>query len=151
MPGYRAHLVGGAVAFALVLLCITKQYTMLNGVEWLCFALLGALFPDVDIKSKGQKLFYRGVVVCAVIFLVQQQWTALGVLAVAALFPQLCNHRGIFHEPWFLLAVPLISFVYVQCCMPLYASGVMWDGIFFAAGAFSHIFLDRGFKGILRF
>lgn len=116
MPGYRGHLIGGACAFALVLLCVTKPYTILNAAEWLCFTLLGSLFPDVDIKSKGQKLFYRGVVVCALIFIMQQWWQALGVLGAMALFPQLCNHRGVFHEPWFLLVVPFAAFVCKMLC-----------------------------------
>lgn len=151
MPGYKGHLFGGVCAFALVLICVTKPYTLFNGFEWFTFALLGSLFPDVDVKSKGQKLFYRIVVVCALFFSIQQWWQALSILGVIALFPQLCNHRGVFHEPWFLLAVPLSCFVVAQCCIPVYASIVFWDCIFFTAGAFSHIYLDRGIKGILRF
>lgn len=151
MPGYRGHLIGGACAFALVLLCVTKPYTLLNAGEWLCFALLGSLFPDVDVKSKGQMLFYRAVVVCALFFAIQKWWQALGILGALALFPQLCNHRGVFHEPWFLLAVPSAAVISIHCCAPQYVSVAVWDAVFFAAGAFSHIFLDRGIKGVLRF
>lgn len=151
MPGYRGHLIGGACAFALLVLFVPQTLSVFKAAEWLCFTLLGSLFPDIDTKSKGQKLFYRGIVVCALFFLVQQQWTALGILASIAVFPQLCNHRGVFHEPWFLLAVPACGFLCVKYCWPTYSTIVLWDAVFFAVGAFSHIFLDRGIKGILRF
>jgi len=151
MPGYRGHLVGGACAFVAVLLFVSQPYTVFQAAEWCCFALLGSLFPDVDIKSKGQKLFYRAVVMCAVFFALQYWWQALAILGVVALFPQLCNHRGVFHEPWFLLAVPFSAFFTIKCCAPHYTAVAYWDALFFAAGAFSHIYLDRGIKGILRF
>jgi len=62
MPGYKGHLVGGTVAYGLLFFglvgVVVKQPSMLTAGEWLLFALAGSLFPDIDIKSKGQKYFY---------------------------------------------------------------------------------------------
>src|SRR5438309_2217826 len=62
MPGYKGHLVGGTVAFGLLFFAlvgvVVRQPSMLIAGEWLLFALAGSLFPDIDIKSKGQKYFY---------------------------------------------------------------------------------------------
>src|SRR5882724_10040377 len=60
MPGYKGHLVGGAAVYVLFLCCIigVVKPSLLMASEWLIFTLAGALFPDVDIKSKGQKYFY---------------------------------------------------------------------------------------------
>ena len=63
MPGYKGHIVGAALAFAGTLLVVSKTYppTPLTALQWFLLTILGALFPDVDIKSKGQGIFYRVV------------------------------------------------------------------------------------------
>ena len=59
MPGYKGHLVGGAVAYGVtVYLLRSLNPTAITLVEWFVCTLAGALFPDVDTKSKGQKYFY---------------------------------------------------------------------------------------------
>ncbi len=56
MANYRGHIKGGFVAFALIILFALPHYhpSALTMLEWLLFTIAGSLFPDVDIKSKGQ-------------------------------------------------------------------------------------------------
>ena len=60
MPNYKTHLAGGLFAYLLSIYAVITLRTIsfALALEWLLFCLLGALFPDVDIKSKGQKIFY---------------------------------------------------------------------------------------------
>ena len=59
MPNYKGHIAGGVITYLVVLYCIKytnpSVHTVLQG---LVFCLFGSLFPDVDVKSKGQKIFY---------------------------------------------------------------------------------------------
>jgi len=59
MPNYKGHLAGGVVTYCVVLCALVGTApSFMTAGEWLLFTLAGALFPDIDIKSKGQKYFY---------------------------------------------------------------------------------------------
>ena len=97
MPGYRGHLVGGGVTY-FILLYILSIYNPDPSImaQGLIFCLVGALFPDIDIKSMGQKYFY-----IALIFL----------LAFCLLY----GHYSWFFALTFLSIVPLFNCVIVEC------------------------------------
>jgi hypothetical protein len=57
MPGYRGHLVGGTVAFALVCVITNPPFSAIGRSELLLLTCLGSLFPDIDTKSRGQRYF----------------------------------------------------------------------------------------------
>ena len=60
MSNYRGHLIGACIVYSVIIFVLsfhTKSFITLT--EWLLCTLLGSLFPDIDTKSKGQKLFYR--------------------------------------------------------------------------------------------
>ena len=105
MPGYKAHMSAGVAVFAITLVAVT-QFVMLRPhilitLQWLLCAVLGSLFPDVDIKSQGQIIFYH-IVAPVLLFLWWKQQTHLFVwVSFLALLPVLANHRGLFHKPWF--------------------------------------------------
>ena len=116
MPGYKGHLVGGVVAFGLLfavlmyLIC-TQQPSHLMIGEWLLCSLAGALFPDIDVKSKGQKYFYYVVFIFLAFLAAQQRFQMLTCFSFIAITPMLARHRGIFHCQWFVITVPLLFWI----------------------------------------
>src|SRR5438445_7190288 len=118
MPGYKGHLVGGTVAFGLLFFAlvgvVVRQPSMLIAGEWLLFTLAGSLFPDIDIKSKGQKYFYYVVFLLFLFLIYQQQFQLLSCISCITITPMLSRHRGIFHNKCFLIAMPLIVWLAVS-------------------------------------
>jgi membrane-bound metal-dependent hydrolase YbcI (DUF457 family) len=151
MPNYKGHLVGGLIAYGLLffgLFAACKPSLLVAG-EWLVFTLAGALFPDVDIKSKGQKYFYFVILLFLIILVTQQRFEMLACCSFVMISPMLVNHRGIFHNPWFLIAVPITMWILLSIAMPHLSRQFFYDGIFFIAGALSHIWLDFGTRQMM--
>lgn len=144
MPGYKGHLIGGAlVGIGLTYLIASLGVMPLNVqiTSFICI-LLGSLFPDIDIKSKGQKLFFSAAFIGAIFFVVQARQVALGITAICMIVPLIVRHRGLTHQVWFVLlisaSVALIGGIY----MPSLQHAFIVNALFFSAGALSHIFLD---------
>ncbi len=151
MPNYKGHLVGGIVAFFIVInIIIVRKVSLVIALEWLCFTLLGALFPDIDTKSKGQKIFYKALVVLLFILLIKQCFSAIILLSFIACLPLIVRHRGMCHELWFILGAPLATAFFLSFYFPQFSSLMLWDTLFFIVGAFSHVYLDVGLKRMLR-
>ena len=111
MPGYKGHLVGGALIGAAVLGGLTwsgvyspdtPQMAVLGSL-----VLLGSLFPDVDTDSRGQHIFYLTLAVLDFAFIVQGYYKWAAILGFAAMFPALGPHRGWTHTWWAMLLIPL--------------------------------------------
>lgn len=152
MPNYKGHLVGGVVAFLVALqILVVHKVSFFVGVEWLSFTLLGALFPDIDIKSKGQKIFYKFFFVIALFLLWYRRFFALSLMSLIAFFPLMVRHRGLCHRVWFVVGVPSIVVLLCNIFFPHYFMLVLWDAVFFIIGALSHLWLDFGMKKLLRF
>ncbi len=152
MPGYKGHLTGGFVAF-IALLFVMKQYhnpSMSTMIEWLSCTLAGSLFPDIDIKSKGQKWLYWVLFALFLCLFVRKSYCLLSLLGIVALVPMLVNHRGLFHKPWFMVALPASVALAVHCSAPHYFPLVARDALFFCGGALSHLWLDLGLRRMLR-
>jgi membrane-bound metal-dependent hydrolase YbcI (DUF457 family) len=144
MPNYKGHLVGGVVVYALVLLCIVgTASSVITWGEWLLCALAGCLFPDIDIKSKGQKYFYRGVLISFIVLAGQGRYEVLSCCSFVMITPMLVRHRGIFHNPLFIIFVTIIVWALGSTAAPCVSRPLFFNLLFFAAGALSHIFLDR--------
>jgi hypothetical protein len=152
MPNYKGHLAGGLVVYLIIIYCIMAHYfvSFATGFEWLLFTLAGALFPDVDIKSKGQKLFYFIVLLLFIMLLYYGYTQGLILLGVISIVPVLVRHRGIFHRLWFVVAVPLLGALILCTYMPTCDRIIMIDALFFIIGAISHLWLDFGFLRMFR-
>jgi len=152
MPGYKGHLVGGIVAYGLLFVGIlgAVRPSMITATEWLLFTLAGALFPDVDIKSKGQKYFYYVVLLFFIVLVARQRFEMLTCCSFIIISPMLVNHRGMFHSPRFVIAIPLIGWIVVSMAMPHLAYQFFFDILFFITGAISHIWLDFGTSHMLK-
>ena len=147
MPNYKGHLFGATSIFAILFfICALYKFSILEVSGWFAAILLGSLFPDIDTKSKGQKIFY-GLVFGSVLFLIFfDQWLSASFIGLFSFIPILAKHRGIFHKLWFngLLVLSGI-FILIQV-FPNYDSLIIINGAFFFLGIFSHLWLDLGFK-----
>lgn len=145
MPGYKGHIAGGVLAFCGTALVVSKLYppSPITALQWFLLSVVGALFPDVDIKSKGQGIFYRVILLCLILLYLKKDWHLFSATAFLALIPLLVNHRGIFHKIWFVIAVPFALAYVTIGSFPAYKTALLLDALFFASGAVSHIVLDR--------
>jgi len=153
MPGYKGHLLGGSAAFGLIYLAVSTAQPVgdpVQGAIWYVCTLAGALFPDIDTKSKGQKYFYWIVLGLMLYFFYKGQLLMLSYLALASITPMLVKHRGIFHNMWFIVGIIIGMHFLATKYAPTYAASVALYLIFFAAGALSHLYLDLGFRRMVR-
>lgn len=155
MPGYKQHLMGGFVAFSLLSAALTIQgiiivKSMIPVVGWAMCALAGSLFPDIDIKSKGQKYFYWLILLLMLYFTYYELFIPLASFAILSTTPMLVKHRGIFHNIWMLLAgFAVLSYVLIQW-MPRHTDLIIIHMMFFLVGVISHVWLDMGLIRMLR-
>lgn len=143
MPNYKGHLVGGVFTYALIIFIIGTVPSVVTAVEWLFFTLAGALFPDVDIKSKGQKYFYYGVFALFCLLAYQGCFYHISCCSFIVLTPMLVKHRGIFHRTWFVIAIPILIWMGISISFPHLSQQLFCNTLFFIIGALSHLFLDR--------
>lgn len=151
MSNYKGHLAGGIFVYLLSIYYIASQQevSLGTGLEWLLFCLAGALFPDVDVKSKGQKIFYWLLLILALILLINHRVQALMALGIIGVIPMIVPHRGIFHRLWFVILIPTMG-AWVTCSyLPHCTSIIVYDTLFFIIGAISHLWLDYGFRRLL--
>jgi hypothetical protein len=151
MPGYRAHIFCAVLLYGLLVLCIgafLKSYLVLSG--GLCAIIAGALFPDIDIKSKGQHYLYWIYAATLGLLLLlhwrhpKQLWTDLIIcLAVLTIAPMLGRHRGITHAPLFVLALGATFWIISAGFYPQYTAHFFFYSCCFVLGALSHIWLDK--------
>jgi len=116
MSGYRGH-ISTAIIFGLLLL-VGLSFTsvaaampvperLFKGCVIVWLAVIFALFPDIDIKSKGQLLFYRLFFVLDLILLIRGYYREAALLGFLTLIPILSRHRGWTHTIWAMLLIPL--------------------------------------------
>ena len=144
MPSYRVHLIGGFLTYVGILqLMKSAEPTIAIILQGLVFCLLGALFPDIDVKSKGQKVFYSLLFLLLFYLIMHEKYCMFVVMSFLGIIPILVRHRGIFHHIWFLLAVTFgISLAVKSWCGQM--EQVMLSNCwFFFAGTVSHVLLDR--------
>jgi len=155
MPMYKEHLLGGfASGMALLFLLSNYLYKSVTpvatAIEWMLFAFAGSLFPDVDIKSKGQKLFYRLIVALILISLYKGHLNLAVYLALFSILPMLVRHRGLFHTTWFIIVLPIGAATLASNYLPIHYYSLFYDAAFFIVGALSHLLMDFGIKGFIR-
>ena len=151
MPGYRAHIFCAILLYTAIILCIgalCKNYIVLCG--GLCAIIIGALFPDIDIKSKGQHyLYWFYAAVLAILLLLhwhqpKRLWIDLIIcLAIITIAPMLGRHRGITHAPPFIVSLGLSFWIITAGFYPVYTAQFFFCSFCFVLGALLHIWLDK--------
>lgn len=153
MPDYKGHLVGAFAFLGLSLAALGCAGYYLKPIvvaQGLFFVFLGALFPDIDTKSKGQRLFYAVMFVAMMGLLIYQKYLAGLALAILGFFPLFVKHRALFHKFWF--ATMLVVAAVLGCALywPAYTNAGIRNGLFFLVGILSHLVLDFGVRGLLK-
>lgn len=134
MSMFREHWLGGLTAYSIffiVSLIVTVSVSIVYEapVDWnptiamdplgilACFtiALLFGLFPDVDIKSKSQRIFYSLLFVLNLSLLLFQRYLESAILGLFAILPILSKHRGWTHSRITMILLPGVFLV-----IPLY-------------------------------
>ena len=145
MSMFREHWLGGLTAYSvffIVSLIVTVSVSILYGAafDWnptivldpfgilACFtvALLFGLFPDVDIKSKSQRIFYSVLFVVNLLLLfIFKRHLESAIIGLLAMLPILSKHRGWTHSRITMVLLPGLFLV-----IPLYVEysgyGVEW-------------------------
>lgn len=154
MASYRGHLSGGVVAAAACTLTVSllpyeqlaTYANLLHGWQTLAgvfiIAMLFALFPDVDTKSKGQGLFYWTISIVDGLLIWNKQVQAAAYLGLIALLPLLSKHRGWTHSipAAFIVPAPIILVPYLYDGRMLPISTIFYGAA--VVGYLSHIALD---------
>lgn len=145
MPGYKVHVgagVGVYIALLFGLSFFAIKFSFFKALEWFFCCIIGSLFPDIDVKSKGQVIFYEVITICLLYFFWKQKMAAFAWVSFLAMVPVLARHRGLFHRVWFVIALPFFSALLLSQWYPLSQKMLLFDALFFACGAISHIVFD---------
>ena len=144
MSMFREHWIGGLVAYSaffIISLIATIAVPILYGTmpqDWNptippvsdflqiigCFviAVLFGLWPDVDIKSKSQKIFYRVLFTLNVVLIVfLQRYLESALLGLFAMLPIMSKHRGWTHAKITMILLPCVFLL-----IPIYTSYPEW-------------------------
>jgi membrane-bound metal-dependent hydrolase YbcI (DUF457 family) len=147
MSSYQGHIAGGIVTYIVMskLPLVPPDSPVTTHALLFSMTLLGSLFPDVDIKSMGQKVFYHLLALFVIFCLIQKKWVALIMMSLLGLIPLVSKHRGITHNPYFLIIAPFVLHPIISHVIPVAQDFPRHYHLFFIAGAFSHLILDYGF------
>lgn len=154
MPGYKGHLAGGLATAVICTVAVSllpyqqlaEYANLLHGWQTLAgvfmVAMLFALFPDIDIKSEGQKLFYWGLFILDALLIWSKQIHAAAYLGFIAMLPLLGKHRGWTHSVFaaFIVPLPIIAIPYLYDGRTLPASALFYGAA--VTGYLSHLALD---------
>ena len=142
MSMFREHWIGGIITyttFFVISLVATLAVSLLTELPlaWNptipspaqplkiagCFAIavLFGLWPDVDIKSKSQKLFYRVLFALNAALLVFGMYLESALLGLFAMLPIISKHRGWTHSKVTMFLLPCLFLV-----IPIYVTYPEW-------------------------
>lgn len=154
MPGYRTHLLAGCGSFLLLASVLEVELqtdTPLLPLWYGGLSLLGSIFPDIDVASKMQRLFFKCSLLAAPLLLLTNRHSWFLGLSFLVLFVVLLRHRTLTHQVGFAVGMPLLlaAFLVYSYQIPSYFS--LNSAFFFIGGCLSHIMLDRSLTAIKNF
>ena len=134
MSMFREHYIGGLIAYSsffavslgvsligkFVLHLPIDQNPTVPLDPWKigsCLVIAVLSWPDVDIKSKSQQIFYRIFLVFNAILILREHYIESAVLGLFAMLPLIGKHRGWTHSRLTMLLLPatfLILPIYFQ-------------------------------------
>lgn len=147
MPNFKGHLFGGLLFYGItVFLFSLGKVSWATQLYWLSATLAGALFPDIDIKSKGQHLFFKILLLLLILCLFLQAYIPVAMILFFSVIPLIIPHRGLFHDIGFVLIFCAFTDLALIFLLPAKAHTVIITSLFFMLGVASHLILDKGFK-----
>ena len=121
------------------------------GQHWweilICFALcvLGAMVPDIDIKSKSQRVIYFILIAVDLVLILTEYYREAAIIGFFGIVPNVLKHRAQTHSltaaillPAPLLIIPILAtgrLEYQQLGVSYYIAAVL--------GYMSHLIADR--------
>lgn len=144
---YRGHLVGALVVYAFIVYILgLGSMPVVNHFYWLVAILTGALFPDIDIYSKGQRLFLKLGLLLLIICILLKAYIPLVFVLVFSLLAVFAKHRTWFHNFEFIFTISALIAAVLIYFTPERSQLIGSTWAFFLMGALSHLVLDRGVK-----
>jgi len=146
MASGKGHIKGGILFFLIFIytcICYFVVPSWIDTILYLNLFIAGALFPDVDIKSIAQKIFYSYFFIFDIFLIYNEEYKIAAYFGLIIITPLLGKHRGWTHSPFtmFLLSGLILA-------IPIYKSGIQdfstaMYSISFFLGFLSHLFLDK--------
>ncbi|MFP4658365.1 MAG: metal-dependent hydrolase [Desulfonatronovibrionaceae bacterium] len=149
MSGFKGHMLwavilgGMAMGILLWFGLVSREPGVLIGLGAL--VVLGALFPDIDTDSRGQRFFFLILAGFDAALILSGQYIWAAVLGFLALFPAMGLHGGWTHTWWAMLAVPLPILISPPLLFSAELSRVFMLYAAMVFGYFTHLVLDRRF------
>ncbi len=146
MPGYKTHLVGGAAVFVATSLVISTTLSMPTSTQFIGYlscSLLGSIFPDIDVASKMQRLFFIVATVALSCALLTNRTACFLIIGGSVLLVTFLRHRTLTHQVFFLISMPAFFALGAVYLYKLPFNLVVNSTIFFVMGCLSHVLLDR--------
>lgn len=144
MAGYKAHITASLLACGLLYL-----FPFWAALEWfekvacILIAVFFGLWPDVDIKSKGQTLFLGLFLVVNIILIVREEYKRAAYLGLLVVLPVIARHRGWTHHWITMLLLPgglYLAALHYTRAEPYDLVPYLLAALF---GYASHLILDR--------
>lgn len=147
MSMYRGHLVGGLIFYLiLMVICSVCQNRLVFSLSGLVATLAGSLFPDIDVRSSGQNLFLKLLLLVMILCLFLQASVPLSLLLIFSFLPLIFPHRGLFHDLYFISVFVILFSGSLVYAMPSSWRTIVMIALFFLLGVISHLILDKGMK-----
>jgi len=141
----KRHLFVGLV-FVYIFIFFISNYIFKPSLQdiilFIVIGLLFAIWPDIDTKSLGQKVFYTIFLLMDVYLIWKHQYKIAAYFGLIIILPVLAKHRGWTHSKIAMVLVPLPILLY-----PMIAGGLLdFSNLPFytvaVIGYFSHLLLD---------
>ena len=146
MAGGRGHIWGGFFFVIIFIYTISNYFynpSLLEIILYIALACMFSVWPDIDIKSYGQKFFYIIFFLADLFFIITEEYKIAAYFGLIIILPILAKHRGWTHTIPAMVLIPSPLLFY-----PIITQGNLdISGIYFYAAAvtgyFSHLVLDR--------
>ena len=146
MASGKGHIWGGLIFVIIFIYTITNYFyspSFLEIVIYIALACMFSVWPDIDIKSHGQKFFYSVFFMTDVFLIIQEEYKIAAYFGLIIILPVLAKHRGWTHSIVAMILIPSPLLFY-----PVVMNGVIdTSSLYYYAAAvtgyFSHLVLDR--------
>lgn len=107
MAGYKAHITASLLACG-----VLYMFPFWSTLSWpeqgacVAIAVFFGLWPDVDIKSKGQTIFLALFLVVNTILILREEYKRAAYLGLLVVLPVIARHRGWTHHWITMLLLP---------------------------------------------
>lgn len=155
MANYRGHIIGSGTASVIYLAILTLVFTVdilpkdreiFSGYAFpiviVALVILFGIFPDIDINSHSQNLFYSIFFVGDLWLIWTENFPEAAYLGLIAMLPVISKHRGWTHSRLAMLLVPIPMLVLPALNYP----NAIWVGLPYYGAAVlgygTHLMLD---------